>query len=67
MDEKKSQLMRLPAELRNHIFDIIAEHTDNIIIQEGKILLPALAQVCHQIRAEFSSIFQDRLIQADAA
>lgn len=55
---KQASLLGLPAELRNEIYDCVAAQPGEIIIREGKIVPPALARTCRQIRSEFLPLFQ---------
>lgn len=55
---RQASLLGLPAELRNEIYDCVAAQPGKIIIREQKIVPPALARTCRQIRSEFLPLFQ---------
>ena len=51
-----SKFLTLPAELRNHIYELsLPDLSEAFISRAGIVQPPALAQVCRQIRAEFAS------------
>ncbi|EME48602.1 hypothetical protein DOTSEDRAFT_67593 [Dothistroma septosporum NZE10] len=54
---KKSSLLSLPPELRNHIYEVVAADTERLIIRRGSTGPHPFNQVCHQIQDEFGSIF----------
>jgi hypothetical protein len=53
-NKQRSALLRLPAELRNVIYEHLAEESETTItVDRGIILASAPACVCRQLRAEF--------------
>jgi hypothetical protein len=59
-------LLRLPAELRNNIYELVAKDQETLILSAGKIVLPPLGGVCRQIRAEMRGIFEQEVISNTA-
>jgi hypothetical protein len=55
-------LLRLPAELRNNIYELVAKDQEPLILSAGKVVLPPLGEVCRQIRAEMRGIFEQEVI-----
>lgn len=57
---QKSKLLNLPPELRNLIYECVAQNSDTISIREHTIFYcPALSLVCHQTRDEYRQIYLD--------
>ncbi|KAK5124641.1 hypothetical protein LTR85_001354 [Meristemomyces frigidus] len=63
-----SPLLRLPAELRNVIYDHIAHSTEEVAFVKGRVAVmpsPTLASVCGQVHSEFLPIL-DAYVQCHA-
>ena len=50
--------LELPAELRNAIYDLVAQDQDTIRVSDDQIVLPPLGCTCKQIRAEMRGPFE---------
>lgn len=60
---QRSKFFILPAELRNQIYELLLPDYSKVFISRICIIQPpALSQVCHQIRAEFSSYLPRRFL-----
>lgn len=57
MTTKRSLLLSLPPELRNHIYEIVAADIDQLTIRRGSVRPHPFSHVCRQIQDEFGSIF----------
>jgi hypothetical protein len=58
----ESPLLKLPAELRNNIYEHVSREEKVLKLSAGKIVLPSLGGVCKQIRAELRGIFEQEVI-----
>lgn len=61
---RASPFLKLPAELRNAIYEHVAHDQNVLRLSENQIVLPPLGQTCKQIRTEMRGPFE-RLIVLD--
>lgn len=55
-----SRFLNLPPELRNLVYEYVAQTTRIVSIRENQILYcPSMSLVCHQIRNEYAQNYQD--------
>ena len=59
---KGSSFLGLPAEVRNLIYESIAEDIKTIKVRGSSPLLPSIALVCWQIRVEFMAILNEMVV-----
>jgi hypothetical protein len=62
----ESPLLKLPAELRNNIYEHVSRDEKVLKFSAGKVVLPPLGGVCKQIRAELRGIFEQEVISNTA-
>jgi len=58
--QEPSPLLRLPAELRNQIYEYVATTTQDIVLSGLRVMHPdqPLTRVCRQSREEYLPVFQ---------
>jgi len=61
-DSETAPFLKLPAELRNKIYELAAKQQTYMILFEGRVVLPPLGKVCKKIRAEMRGIFEQEVI-----
>jgi hypothetical protein len=59
---RESPLLKLPAELRNDIYEHVSRDEKVLKLSAGKVVLPPLGGVCKQIRAELRGVFEQQMI-----
>lgn len=57
-----SPLLKLPGELRNKIYSLVAEQMSIINVFEGRTVLPPLGLVCRQVRREMLGVYEKELL-----
>lgn len=61
-DSETASFLKLPAELRNRIYELVASDEEALRLSAGKILLPSLGSVCKKIRAEMRGVYEHEVI-----
>lgn len=61
-DSEAAPFLKLPAELRNKIYELAAKQQYCLILFDGRIVLPPLGSVCKKIRTEMRGIFEQEAI-----
>lgn len=61
-DSGTAPFLRLPAELRNKIYELAVKDQQSLRLFEGQIVLPPLGRVCKKIRTEIRGIFEQEAI-----
>lgn len=61
-DSETAPFLKLPAELRNKIYELAAKQQNRLILFDGRIVLPPLGSVCKKIRTEMRGIFEQEAI-----
>ena len=61
-DSETAPFLRLPAELRNKIYELASKDQRTLRLFEGQIVLPPLGRVCKKIRTEMRGIFEQEAI-----
>lgn len=54
--------LKLPAELRNRIYELTVKNRRRLRVYDGRVVLPPLGNVCKKIRTEIRSIFEQEVI-----
>lgn len=61
-DSETAPFLKLPAELRNEIYELAAKQQNRLILFDGRIVLPPLGSVCKKIRTEMRGVFEQEAI-----
>ena len=61
-DSETAPFLKLPAELRNKIYELAAKQQERLILFDCRIVLPPLGSVCKKIRTEMRGIFEHEAI-----
>jgi len=61
-DSETAPFLKLPAELRNRIYELVAKDQWCLMLFEGRIVLPPLGSVCKKIRTEMRDIFEKEVV-----
>ncbi|GAB7330484.1 hypothetical protein MBLNU13_g02091t2 [Cladosporium sp. NU13] len=61
-DSETAPFLKLPAELRNKIYELAAKQQKHLRLFGGRIVLPPLGRVCKKIRTEVRGLFEQEVI-----
>jgi hypothetical protein len=61
-DSETAPFLKLPAELRNRIYELAAKNHRRLRVYDGRVVLPPLGSVCKKIRTEIRGIFEQEVI-----
>jgi len=61
-DSETAPFLKLPAELRNKIYELAASDEEALRLSAGNIILPSMGRVCKKIRAEMRGIYEHEVI-----
>ena len=65
-DSEAVPFLKIPAELRNKIYELAAKDHKRLRLFDGQIVLPPLGSVCKKIRTEIRGIFEQEVISNTA-